>query len=203
MTDLKAADLVVVGVSATSGSPAAVRWAVAQARFQQAAVVAVRAWRPTRPPSSTSGPPHLYAEDLAAERQREIERLQNDVQVAFGEAPLPPNLSCELIQGTAFSVLRDLSESASLVVLDAPRQIGTDSAPLLAHRLVYQAACPIVIMPPRVAEQGDSSLVASAKVFGRQALQAVGTAGRPGYRTPPPMPRSSPATPATDEDRRG
>ncbi|MDQ1513970.1 MAG: hypothetical protein QOC59_1812, partial [Microbacteriaceae bacterium] len=33
-------------------------------------------------------------------------------------------------------------------VLDAPGRIEFPEAPLLAHRLIYAAECPVVIMPP-------------------------------------------------------
>jgi hypothetical protein len=186
--DTRPAELpIVVGVSASSGSPAAVRWACDQAVRQGAAVVAVRAWRPARPPSSTSGPPALYAADLAAELDRERTRLHEDVERAVGAAvtghPDPP-LAYELEQGTALSVLQTWSRQASLLVLDAPRRTDAQSTPLLAHRLVYTAGCPVVIMPPAVADQPDSAFVAAAKRLAADAGRAAGSAGRPGMRPP-------------------
>ncbi len=177
---------VVVGVSASSGSPAAVRWACAQAVRQGVAVVAVRAWRPTRPPASTSGPPELYAADLAAERERERVRLTADVERAVGVAVAGPDspLAYELEQGTALSVLETWSRQASLLVLDAPRQTDLSSTPLLAHRLVYTAGCPVVIMPPTLSDQPDSTLVAATKRLATEAGRAAGNAGRPGLRPP-------------------
>ena len=71
---------------------------------------------------------------------------------------------------------------ADLLVIDAPRV--PSMSPLLAHRLVYAATCPVVVMPPSISGAPESALSRSARAFGRAALRSAGTSGRPGYRPP-------------------
>jgi hypothetical protein len=82
------------------------------------------------------------------------------------------------------SVLRVISKEAALLVLDAPRRSDLSTTPLLAHRLVYQAYCPVVIMPPAIAEQPDTPLVSAGKKIAKGVVRSAGTAGRPGLRPP-------------------
>lgn len=53
-----------------------------------------------------------------------------------------------LVRGSPSSVLLAESAQADLLVLDAPRRRASLRSPILAHRLIYAAACPILIMPP-------------------------------------------------------
>jgi hypothetical protein len=68
-------------------------------------------------------------------------------------------------------------------VVDAPRQLL--AGPMFAHRLIYAASCPVVVMPPDVSGEPASALARAAGAIGRQVVNAAGTAGRPGYRRPP------------------
>ncbi len=76
-------------------------------------------------------------------------------------------------------------------MIDAPQRTDLSNGPRFAHRLVYQARCPVVIMPPAISGQSDTAAVAAGKRIGRELLNAAGTAGRPGVRAP--------ITPAGDE----
>lgn len=70
-------------------------------------------------------------------------------------------------------------------MVDAPRQLI--AGPMFAHRLVYAADCPVVVMPPALtsADAPPSALSRLGRAVGSAALRAAGTAGRPGYRVPP------------------
>jgi hypothetical protein len=57
-------------------------------------------------------------------------------------------------------------------------------SPLLAHRIVYAATCPVVVMPPSISGAPESALSRSARTFGRAALRSAATSGRPGFRPP-------------------
>ncbi len=145
-----ATELVVVGVSRTSHSPAAVGWAAAEAGRRGAELLAVRAWRPSHPPAATGGRPAVVGRDAGAERADALAQLQADVTATLGEAAQAGGrpVRCEVREGSALAVLQAISREAGLLVLDAPRRTDLKTSPMLAHRLVYQAACPVVIMPP-------------------------------------------------------
>lgn len=173
--------LIVVGVSRTSHSPVALRWAADAASLFDAEVLAVRAWRPSHPPSAAAGRPSVVGRDVEAERKDAEAALYDDVREALGP---DHRVHCEVREGTAQAVLTALSTVASLVVIDAPRRSDFGNSPLLARRLVYRAACPVVVMPPRVAQPPDSPLVAAGKWLARGIMESAGSAGRPGIRPP-------------------
>lgn len=78
------------------------------------------------------------------------------------------------------------AREADLLVVDAPRALTV--GPMFAHRLVYSAACPVVVMPPRISGEPPSWLQRLARSAGRQAVRSLGTSGRAGTppRTSPP-----------------
>ncbi|QDP95678.1 universal stress protein [Microlunatus elymi] len=172
--------LIVVGVSNTSHSPAALRWGADAAVRWQASLLAVRAWRPSHPPSAAAGRPPVVSRDVAGEREYAESALADDVRQALGD---DHEAFCEVRDGTPLSVLTALSTIAALLVIDAPRR--TDfSTPMLAHRLVYNAACPVVVMPPRISQQPDSPLISAGKWLARGIMDSAASAGRPGIRPP-------------------
>lgn len=177
--------LVVVGVSQTSHSPVALRWAADYATLVNAHLLAVRAWRPSHPPSAAAGRPSVVSRDVDAERQHAESALYDDVRQSLGENHAA---HCEIREGTPASVLTALSRIASLLVIDAPRRTDLNTSPMLAHRLVYNASCPVVVMPPRISQQPDSPLISAGKWLARGIVESAGTAGRPGIRPPATRP---------------
>jgi hypothetical protein len=170
---------VVVGVSATSKSPTALTWAHAQAQQNGGRLVAVRAWRMPNPQATPAGtPPGRISREEDVEAAA-LASLEKDVAAALG-----PDHDAEirLVRGSKFKVLIEAAAGADLMVVDAPRQLL--AGPMFAHRLVYAASCPVVVMPPRVSGEPPSVLNRMAGAIGRSALTAAGTAGRPGYRPP-------------------
>ena len=171
---------VVVGVSSTSRSPAALRWALAEARAHHGVVIALRAWRLPRPPSSTAGrPPLVPAADADALHQQQQAQLEADVADVLGP---DAGVECRLVHGGPRKALREISRFVDLLVIDAPRRTDFRETPLFARRLVYSAGCPVVIMPPAIADQPDTAVVTAGKRVGRDLLEAAGRAGRPGVR---------------------
>lgn len=171
--------VVVVGVSATSKSQPALAWADAQAKQNHGHVIAVRAWRAPSPQATPSGTPaSRISHDVEVEQEARRE-LERDVAAALG-----PDHTAELRleHGSTFSVLVAAAREADLLVVDAPRQLFV--GPMFAHRLVYAATCPVVVMPPDVSGEPASLLVRAAEAVGRSVVTAAGTAGRPGYRRP-------------------
>ena len=173
--------LIVVGVSRTSHSPTALRWAADAAIRWDANLLAVRAWRPSHPPSAAAGRPPVVTRDVEGERQWAESALADDVRQSLGD---DHRAFCEVREGSPLSVLVALSQIATLLVVDAPRRTDFNTTPLLAHRLVYNAGCPVVVMPPRISQQPDSPLVAAGKWLARGFLESAADAGRPGIRPP-------------------
>lgn len=170
---------VVVGVSATSKSPTALPWAERQARQNHGRLVAVRAWRPRAPQATPSGTPASRIPVAADVERAAHESLQADVAKALGE---DADVELRLVRGGRYKVLVAAAEEADLLVVDAPRRLV--AGPMFAHRLVYAASCPVVVMPPRISGEPESALARATRALGRNILTAAGTAGRPGYRPP-------------------
>ncbi|RYZ29777.1 MAG: universal stress protein [Propionibacteriaceae bacterium] len=169
---------VVVGVSATSKSPTALDWGRAQAG-QEGRLIAVRAWRMPNPQATPSGTPAgriSRAEEVEVEARAALER---DVAATLGE---DHGAEIQLVRGSKYAVLLKAAEDADLLVVDAPRQLL--AGPMFAHRLVYAASCPVVVMPPHISGEPPSVLTRVARAAGRNVLTAAGTAGRPGYQRP-------------------
>ncbi len=163
---------IVVGVSQTSHSPVALSWAADEAARRGVALLAVRAWRPSRPPSTAGGRPPATTRDVNQERADAAEALRDDVGRALG----PQHFArCEIREGSALAVLTQVSADAQLLVVDAPRRTDFKTTPMLAHRLVYQASCPVVIMPPQVSELPETPLVRTGrKITGSSRPAASG-----------------------------
>jgi nucleotide-binding universal stress UspA family protein len=177
---------VVVGVSSTSRSPAALRWAVQEAAHHDGVVIALRAWRPPRPPAAVGAKPPTTSWSSSALAAQAQEELESDVAHVLGNAH---DVECRLVKGGRRKALRAVSRYADLLVIDAPQRTDLTSPPLFARRLIYSARCPVVVIPPAVAEQLDTPLVAAGKRIGSLMMEAAGTAGKPGL---PPTPRSKP-----------
>ena len=170
---------VVVGVSATSKSPTALAWARAQAEANGGRLVAVRVYQsPSVPgaPAGTSSRVPPSPEELHAQEQSSLER---DVAEVLGE---DHGVELRVVRGGKRRGLIDQARGADLLVIDAPRT--PSMSPLLAHRIVYAAPCPVVVMPPSISGAPESPLSRSARAFGRAALRSAATSGRAGYRPP-------------------
>lgn len=176
---------VVVGVSASSGSPAALRWAAAEAAHHGGVVIAVRAWRPARTLETESQEAMSTPDSGTAVENSLADQAQSDLE-AHVRAALGPDsaVECRLVHGGRRKVLRSLSRDADLLVIDAPQRSDLSSPPLFARRLIHTASCPVVVMPPRLADLPDTPVVAAGKRIGHSLLTAAGTAGRPGVRPP-------------------
>jgi hypothetical protein len=72
------------------------------------------------------------------------ERLRLHVAQVLG---VTASVTCRLVRGSPSEALLTESAEAELLVIDAPRGIALTRSPLLAHKLVYNATCPILVMP--------------------------------------------------------
>jgi Universal stress protein family len=162
--------LIVVGVSARTGSPNALRWAADVASEVDGHVRALLAWRPPRPPSAPGMHPPVVSrtgpEDPAQDAR---ERLAGLVAATLGE---DHEVECVAEEGGPVGVLLRASTRADLLVLDSPRR--SQGGTLVATRLIYRSACPVVTMPATGA--GPSGL----RRFAAAVAESAGRAGRPG-----------------------
>ncbi|MHA3684640.1 universal stress protein [Leucobacter sp. HY1908] len=136
---------VVVGVSASSGSPQALRAAAVEAQQREATLVAVQAWRAPIPPAAPGGKPPGVSRDIESALTSAQRVLRSRVTAELG--PDIPVI-CKVLQGAPSTVLLAEAAQAELLVLDAPRTRASMKSPVLAHRLIYTAKCPVLIMPP-------------------------------------------------------
>ena len=172
--------VVVVGVSDTSGSPTALEWAWTYAEQVEGTLVAVRAWKP--PASSTPSPrPGMGPLSTGGgEDFKDAEaNLVSDVKEVLGKRA--EDVETRLVRGGRRKVLLDAAEDADMLVVDAsPRGTVSGNDTVFARKLVYAAACPVVVMPPRVTGAQPSWLVNMSTGVGRRVVRGVGRAGRPG-----------------------
>jgi hypothetical protein len=170
---------VIVGVSATSKSPTALVWAQAQARSNGGRVIAVRVYQLPNVPSGPSGSASRTPQDPESVRAQQHAQLERDVVEVLGE---DHGVEIRVVRGGKRRGLLEQAREADLLVIDAPRT--PSMSPLLAHRVVYAATCPVVVMPPSISGAPESALTRSARAFGRAALRSAGTSGRAGFRPP-------------------
>ena len=139
--------VIVVGVSLTSGSPTALRWALAEASVRQAPLHAVTAWRPPIAPPGPAPRPSAFPPMLPAEIQTRTEAaLAAAVRQAVGD---DRSISCTALHGNAATVLLASASHAQLLVLGPMDESLTDAL-LHRHRfmeIIKRAPCPVVIMP--------------------------------------------------------
>ncbi|SDS08003.1 Nucleotide-binding universal stress protein, UspA family [Nocardioides scoriae] len=171
---------VVVGVSGTSKSPTALQWARAQAESHGGRLVAVRVYRVPNVPAGPSGTSSRVPPDPADLHAEQVVQLQRDVAEVLGE---DHGVELRVVRGNKRRGLIDEARGADLLVIDAPRT--PSMSPLLAHRIVYAAPCPVVVMPPSISGAPPSPLSRSAQAVGRAALRSAATSGRAGFRPPP------------------
>jgi nucleotide-binding universal stress UspA family protein len=138
--------IIVVGVSGSAASAAALRWAATEARLRGAQRLAVRTWMSARP--AFYAVPADY-DDADVERHKATSELALTLRAVFGAKP-PPGLFTEVTEGMPERVLVERSAGADLLVL------GSTSAPAYAARSVgpvirsclSRAHCPVVVIGP-------------------------------------------------------
>lgn len=183
MSDQSRPYTIVVGVSGTSKSPTALHWAAELAAMRGGRVVAVRAWRPTAPQTASRVTPAPVAEDSGASEAAALATLEQDVTEVLGPEH---GVEVRLLVGGKRKALLQAAKDADLLVVDAPRRLDLTALPGFAGRLVYAAACPVVVMPPSVSGAPPPPLQRVAGALGRGITEAAGRSGRPGLSHPQP-----------------
>jgi nucleotide-binding universal stress UspA family protein len=134
---------VIVGVSGSRASAAALRWAAAEARRRSARLRVIRSWdRQTHAAySPAAGWPTPDQQRGAATAE-----LAAEVRAAFG-AVVPDEVAAELKEGTAGRTLVDLSADADLLVLGSGSPAADPVGPVVRACLSH-AHCPVVVVRP-------------------------------------------------------
>lgn len=131
---------IVVGVDGSESSRKALRWALAQARRQNAAVEAVTGW--TFPAASSWIP--VPASDLEAAARHALADAVNQERHTAPEVPLDTHIA----QGHPAQVLVDTANGADLLVVGC-RGLGAFTGTLLgsvSRYCVEHATCPVLVM---------------------------------------------------------
>lgn len=156
--------LVVVGVSGSRASAAALRWAAEEADQRHAWLRVVRSWSPQ------FDAPYAPADiRLAPEQQRQTagEALSALLRGVFGSR-LPDRVIAELTEGVAERVLVEESADADLLVLGSaavPCSRARSVGPVV-RACLSRAHCPVVVVSP--AEDADPSAMISDHARGEQ-----------------------------------
>ncbi|QNN52323.1 universal stress protein [Nocardioides mesophilus] len=180
MTNEEKPYTVVVGVSASSKSPGALAWARAQAEANGGRTIAVRVYQaPLVPSGPTGSSSSRIPQDMDRLHAQQHAQLEHDVAEVLGD---DHGVEVRVVHGGRRRGLLNEAREADLLVIGAPRK--PSMSPLLAHRIVYAATCPVVVMPPSISGEPEAALSRSARSFGRAALRSAGTSGRAGFRPP-------------------
>ena len=138
--------IIVVGVSGSAASAAALRWAADEAGRRQARLHVVCAWEEAHPApyASAAGRPSAGQQQAAAGAQ-----LTAMIRDAFGSRSLA-GLSTELAHGLAARALVDRSAGAELLVLGSAASAGEAGWPVgpVVSTCLHGSRCPVVVVCP-------------------------------------------------------
>jgi nucleotide-binding universal stress UspA family protein len=135
---------VVVGVSGSRASAAALRWAVDEARQRQATLHVVRSW--DREFDAEYSPVNTRITP-GQRRSAACEGLAATMRATFG-SETPDGVAAELAEGIAERTLVDLSADADLLVLGSTSpttQTGQFIGPVI-RACLSRAHCPVVVV---------------------------------------------------------
>ncbi len=155
MNDVTPADLVsgtrrpsiVVGVSGSAASAAALRWAADEAIRRHGQLRVVLVWSPEH--RAAYAPP-LHAGDPQEQMTRARRVLAATVQSVLGPVPVD-DVTVEIAEGVPERALVDYSAGADLLVLgsaSAHALAGSSIGPVIRTCLSH-AHCPVVIVSPQ------------------------------------------------------
>lgn len=164
MLDLTGSSTIVVGVSGSRASRAALHWAASQAQLLHVPLVTVHAWEPSchlRAPYAPADTCRTATED----RTRGERLLRAAVAAVRLEHP-DTEIRSELVEGASVCVLLACADDALLLALGQGRTEEGEPGELgpVTRDCVRKAHCPVVTVPDpgaegarRTAEQGRSA----------------------------------------------
>lgn len=137
---------IVVGVDGSAGSLAALRWAIEEAAFRKAKVVAVQAWLPysqvspieSMAPVFQPGEGEAIAKDLLAQAVAKV------ADGGHGEVIVEQRVFCD----HPVSALLDASRGADLLVVGSRGHGGFLGLILgsVSNQCMHHATCPVVVI---------------------------------------------------------
>jgi nucleotide-binding universal stress UspA family protein len=144
---------IVVGVSGSLASQAALGWAVGEATSRNAALHVVHAWDPQWHPA----PYALSAASRTAEQERQnaYERLAAAMRAEFGQET-PEGVTAELAEGAPEHVLVERSGGSDLLVVGSAAvadSVGRSAGPVVRVCLT-RARCPLVVISTAISPAG-------------------------------------------------
>jgi nucleotide-binding universal stress UspA family protein len=146
-------EIIVVGVSGSQASAAALLWAADEARQRRARLRIVQSWEPLEHACYAPDCDHPTA---AQQRAAASLILDKSIQAAFGAA-MPDGVMAELTEGRAERTLIDQSLDADLLVLGetlpaagAERSVGP-----VIRTCLSSARCPVVIVSTEAGHGAD------------------------------------------------
>jgi nucleotide-binding universal stress UspA family protein len=163
---------VVVGVSGSRSSIAALCWAAREAERRHGLLVAVLAWQP--PLAAYYAVAALHHDQTKQQEAADI-KLAALVREAFGNT-VPSNLLPEVVKDTAEHALIARSADADLLVLGTTSRIGRSLGPVI-RACLGRASCPVVIIGteqagPDAADWCTNSRASSARTARATAATA-------------------------------
>jgi nucleotide-binding universal stress UspA family protein len=137
---------IVVGVDGSDGSKLALRWAVQEARWRGAKVVAVGAWEY---PYIYAGPADMVPLTPWKEQGPEVLQMLNAEIAAVLAEESPVEVEARVEEGPAARVLLDAAEGAALLVVGSRGRGGFRGLLLgsVSMQCAHHASCPVVIIP--------------------------------------------------------
>jgi nucleotide-binding universal stress UspA family protein len=137
------AQRIVVGVDGSSGSEAALRWAIDEAGRRGAYVEAVHVWHP----AYVGGYPYTTAAFDPGELEASAKAILDEAIAALGavEIRVDPVVEC----GSAASALVERAKGADLLVVGSRGRGGFAGLLLgsVSQQVAHHAPCPVVIVP--------------------------------------------------------
>jgi len=137
---------IVVGIDGSSGSDAALYWAIDEARRRDAAIEAVHAWT------------YPYIDDVAYLSRASIDRAEvesaakevvtDQLHRVVGDA-VDVRVETVMAEGSAAHVLTEAAKGADMLVVGSRGHGGFTELLLgsVSHQCAHHAPCPVVIVP--------------------------------------------------------
>jgi len=165
--------VIVVGVSGSHASEAALRWAAAEADRVGAQLRVVQAWEPEQRAYYA----HPAAPDEARfARERAGRSLACSMRAMLGPEPRPETFTA-VVEGPAERALVDQASGADLLVLGSESGIlaGRSIGPVI-RACLSRASCPVVVVSPQNFPRRSSVPAAGgpAASFDERFLQSAG-----------------------------
>jgi len=140
---------IVVGVEGSGGARAALRWAIKEARYRNAAVDVVTAYSTTYVPAS---PDFNYVPLDPIDLEAEVKRMQDSIidEVLAEVDSEGVEIRRRMVRGRAADTLIAESDNASMLVVGSRGRGGFRGLLLgsVSQQITHHGSCPVVIVRP-------------------------------------------------------